>query len=497
MLATALRRLMFPARFSSPPAIVEAEMLVRARISASSGDPKETEKNRIKLITASLVEAGASSVEVAWPNGSNVVHSTGLDRAKEFVDIACTSGDLHVTSSHVKRLVAAALESKSNVRFDFEKAMFVYSMGLAFDVSARYSGGDAVPSEKLLPVTDDDVLDAYRVFADTHLPNTVILELNSTCNFKCGYCPFHGDDQTDPRYLGKAKATEMSLENFEKIVKQIAAWPRKYSEHVVTIAPFSRGEFFLSHDWKRALEIIHEAGLRSYVCSNASILSTEILDTVMKDGLLDHLTISLDATTKEENYRTRRNTKFNKIIANIEHASQLRKNGSPTFLQLNCTITETNKDSIDEYTRGWIDKVDIMLIGPTHVLNRATKHVTYDYQYSTSGPDHGVESHEVPCSFLFQTLEIYSNGNISLCAACGSERIPIGNAFDEEDIFAVRSRSKLFNNVRNVFISGQGNNGHPYCANCLMYKGHFARTEKRDGAHYRFDHSSWIVQNTK
>lgn len=494
---------------------------VRAGILANSGLSQKLEKNRIRLLCRALEEAGVEEVflcGVSQEARADFGHASHQDLSALFQEcgsnllLVCPSSQYHVTSQHIRKIVETAVESGKNTSFNHEGCRYLGNMGLNFALAAlfpaRCSQQDFHPeylnfwnetgpfkaengSVNSLEISQEDIQSAYRVFTETSLPSTYTVELNSSCNFRCGYCPFHGDDEANPLFVRADQGREMALEDFERIVKDIAAWEDDYAATQKTIAPFWRGEFFLSKNWESALRIIRENGLRSYVCTNASVLSEEIVDKIFENNYLDQLSISLEATTHEMNLRVRKNTKYSTIVKNIERLLEKRDAlRSSLRVALNFTLIEENKGVVEEFVKKWGKKVDYILMGPWNRLNTQTGHGDFEKNLMFFDVNK-IRRKRVPCVYLYNSIGIDCDQNLHLCTPCGSTRVNIGN-LKNQTLRGARENSDLFQKVQAMHRDGTYMN-HDYCRNCTMWEFHFSVEEEKFGFRNMVTPYNWSV----
>jgi MoaA/NifB/PqqE/SkfB family radical SAM enzyme len=482
------------------------------------------EKNRIKLIAKELRAAGVRAVFIAGPFSffhatecGLPVHDLGhlIKNRRRGPLVIVPSHQFHIKARHIAKLLAAATEDGLRAEFDYHNTSFLAQMGLAFRAVAIPGAPASAASVELelhnlvlgeksafgpragvsaaLPIEDDDIQAAYGVYADVKVPANFIVELNSTCNFKCFYCPFHGENTSFPHFVHPGQGREMSLADFAEVTRNIADWRSPFYAEDKTIAPFWRGEFFLAEGWQRALEIIKENGLRSYVCSNASVLTDDIVDRLLAGARLDHLSISLEADSDVLNREIRRNTKFAQIVHSITRLLDLRaKTRRDMKVALNFTIVPSNKHIIEEYVNSWADKVDYILIGPRHHLPEGAQQTVFE---PWPAPMRNVlvanPTRKVPCIFLYNSMTIDCDLNLHLCSPCGSKRINIGSVKGRR-IRDVQAESPLFQHVRNLHLDGTYES-YPYCASCSMPLTHFAAKAEFAGHRVHAEPTSWVI----
>jgi hypothetical protein len=484
------------------------------------GFPVEVEALRVRRVAEQLRSAGLRRIFIAGTSDS--VRRLGVEYpARHFSTltrtqwssplIVCPSHQYHIQAHHIAKLLKIAIETRRNVEYQYTDSVFLAHMGLAFRLAVlqpscknlafeNFTFGtrkSVFPQPDLslaVPVDDSDILSAYNAYADTTTPSNFIVELNSTCNFKCFYCPFHGDDTSHPHYVGPGKGAEMQIDDFRDLLAQIAEWKTPYDHAPKTVAPFWSGEFFLAQNWDFALRSIKEFGLRSYVCSNASVLSEEIVDALTGSDYLDHLSISLEADSDDLNRLIRRNKKYDHILSMIDRALERRTRfGRKMTIALNFTMVDSNQHIVSDYVSRWLNKVDYVLLGPRCTLPPGADQPIFD-----SWPTYlreripSIPSRRVPCIYLFHTVSIDCHQNLHLCAPCGSKRITIGNVKGRR-IADVQRESPLFQKVVRMQRAGTYLN-YPYCASCVMYKNHFSTQTQVFGANVNADAHAWVMR---
>ncbi len=478
------------------------------------------EEKRIKRIIHELRASGTTQFAASELTGNAQIDSLfneviplqklPTEYANDFV-VMCPTSQYHVTNLHLKTMISAARLSGKTSCYQIVGSEFIGNMGLHFCIAVLAPQSASINPARLgylnfwneqtpfddettvnwLEISDAELREAYRSYAEIGRPKTVTVELNSTCNFKCSYCPFHGDDTENPLYVGPKLGREMCLEDFAKQVRSVAEWKDEFDPQVATIAPFWRGEFFMAGKWQEALAVIKENGLRSYVCTNGSVLRRDIVDTLMKTGLLDHLTISLDATDDEQNWATRRNAKFDRIQSIIEYAlSERARLARPMTIALNFTIVTENKEAIEAYVEQWGSKVDYILMGPRHKMNPQSLHGEYE-QDLVPWEQAPIPMRRVPCVYLVNTISVNCDQEMHLCAPCGSQRIEVANV-SKRGIAVERSESVKVKETIKSFEDGSFEN-NDYCRNCSMWRFHFQSREERMGYAFTMNPQAWTI----
>lgn len=153
-------------------------------------------------------------------------------------------------------------------------------------------------------------------------------EVTNACNLRCKHClPMSGPPR--PGELTTEEATA-ALETFE------AAGASKVY--------FTGGEPFSRHDYPVLLARVAALGMRTFVITNATLLSEAMLETIKRCSV--ELGISLDGADEATNDAIRGSGSFQKAIGALRRC---RDNGIPTTLYV--TVTAANVGQLDAFAR--------------------------------------------------------------------------------------------------------------------------------------------------
>jgi radical SAM protein with 4Fe4S-binding SPASM domain len=134
------------------------------------------------------------------------------------------------------------------------------------------------------------------------MPLYMGIETTGLCNLRCVMCP-HGLPEQ------KAKRGHMKWETFTRIVDE--------AQHFIHEADlFGGGEALLHPRIFDMIRYAHDAGIRSRLHTNATVLNEEKSKKIIESGL-DFLSFSFDGYSKEEYERTRVNASYEDTLNNI------------------------------------------------------------------------------------------------------------------------------------------------------------------------------------
>ncbi len=132
-------------------------------------------------------------------------------------------------------------------------------------------------------------------------PLKLHLEPTSHCNLRCVMCP---------QSMGATKGNgHMDMALYQKIIDDA-------KKFVLEINLFFRGEPLLHPHIVDMVRIAREAGIRTHINTNATLLKGKMIGGLLDAGL-DKLTISFDAGEKDAYEQMRRGAKFERTLENV------------------------------------------------------------------------------------------------------------------------------------------------------------------------------------
>ena len=154
---------------------------------------------------------------------------------------------------------------------------------------------------------------ALRLGRAFHLPVALDIILTKACNLSCVFCISYSN-------LRGERWMDFGL--YRQIARHL--FP---SAHGVYFC--SGGEPFLYPHIREALQLARRYHTRTVISSNGMLLSRETARWLVRDRILNELTISFDGACKETLERLRRGAKFETILDNLAYLDHIkRRNGS-------------------------------------------------------------------------------------------------------------------------------------------------------------------------
>lgn len=275
------------------------------------------------------------------------------------------------------------------------------------------------------------------------IPLTIQIEPSSACNFKCFYC-----QRQDGKHI--LKNSNLKYDSFKLLVDQLVKC--NYGK-VKTLMFVGLGEPLLNKDLPNMIKLAKDNKVCNIikVITNGSLLSEETNIRLIDSGL-DVLRISLQGLTDKEYFDVCGvNVDFNKMIENIKHFYENKKN-CKVFIKILDKVLGDRKDEFFDMFSGICDEI-------------AIEHLV-DYESTNNKNIWNEESLGIDvCPYPFYQMYIDSEANIRKCIeASGSDEI-IGNLHSDNCIDVWNS--KEWNEFRIMLLNKKRYTCN-LCKNCKI-----------------------------
>ena len=216
-------------------------------------------------------------------------------------------------------------------------------------------------------------------------PIEISLESTAKCNLYCPMCP---------RHIYTFDNENVDLELYRKIVQDC-------KQYVEFIWPYGIGEPMIHPNIFEMIRLTREAGIRTGMSTNATLLDDRRADLLLDSGL-DYVILAFDGATKETYEKYRVGAVFEKTRENILNFLRRKLDRkSPIYVVLQMVLLKENVHEIDAYRKLWsipgVDEVrfkrdEVQIDGtkiadvefksqrrhPCHLLWRGPMYVRYD-----------------------------------------------------------------------------------------------------------------------
>ena len=235
-------------------------------------------------------------------------------------------------------------------------------------------------------------------------------EVTDHCNAECIMCP------RDVHKLGRPHGI-MDRRQYEKSIDEVTALGCKQ----VVLTSF--GEPLIDKGLERKIAYAKSKGLRTYIISNASLLTRRRAKGLIEAGL-DELRISYYGMRKESYEKVMVGLNFETTMKNLADFLELREElGSKRpRLEISWLVLPENEDETELFKEYWLDRADAIEVWMPHNFGDGR-----DYRQrfeeramkTTCGrPENG-------------PLQIQWNGEVIPCCYDYNNQIVLGNAFEQ------------------------------------------------------------------
>jgi len=286
-------------------------------------------------------------------------------------------------------------------------------------------------------------------------PYIVFLDPSDLCNFQCKFCP-NGDRERLKGINGR-NFGPMDFNLYKKFIDDLTKFPNK----IKVLRLFKDGEPLLNKRFPDMVKYAKEKQIAEKIdtTTNASLLTNKLADALIDSGI-DQINISIEGTTTEE-YKdfTKCKINFDTFYSNIKYLYDNRKE---------CHILiKINEDEISEESKQrFLD-----LFGPIsdgiYLEHTISCWPTFDLKNVNVNKDVGIYGQPIKevavCPYVFYSIAINSNGDISVCFLDWERKLVIGN-IKNSNIADIWNGEEM-NNYRKLFLSGK-RKSHEFCGQC-------------------------------
>lgn len=290
------------------------------------------------------------------------------------------------------------------------------------------------------------------------LPLSLNVELNSTCNHKCIFCPYHGE--TAPHPVGNYSM------DFDLVIKILdEAWSLGIGKKELGF--YASGEPFL---YKKLPEVIAYAKKKgfcyTFLTTNGSLATPDRIKAVVDAGL-DSIRFSVNACEREQYEAIHGRDDFNKVYNNIKFLSEYReKSGNRIAISLSCVVTRKTdgmQQSIREQFKDFVDDIIFLPVSIEPEMQDALKDHVFEKDL------HFEINESFICNSIFDAMYIDAKADVVVCCqGCGREDAIAYHLSDGLDLKKAWE-SPVYQEYRKMFLEHTGLKG-TICEQCYLVK---------------------------
>ncbi|MBI5936780.1 MAG: radical SAM protein [Betaproteobacteria bacterium] len=278
-------------------------------------------------------------------------------------------------------------------------------------------------------------LENYDMYASTPFPKMVVIAFTYVCNALCPGCAY-----TNSSIRSDYKDTKHMPEGtFKKIADEVG-------KHGAWLRISGGGEPLIHPEALPLIEYAKQAGCQVGLITNGSLLTRQKAERLMRAGL-DMLEFSVDAATAEDYEIVRKGLDFDKLVANVRAAREMRDAQGFKTRIIASAVNQKTID-IDAAERFWSPYVDLF---------QKRKFLTWGINSLANSADpvpYIKKEDRIPCPIIFDRLLIDSKGRAAFCIYDIAGVTDMGNV-NEMSIHEIWTGAK-FQDIRQAHLSGHG-----------------------------------------
>jgi MoaA/NifB/PqqE/SkfB family radical SAM enzyme len=280
--------------------------------------------------------------------------------------------------------------------------------------------------------------------------DTICIETALTCNSRCVFCGHHN----------KPMAGIMSTDLFRKIIDECY----DYGIKNVTLGIY--GEVMVDKNLLDKIGYIRKQGLTYNIITNASLLTSQITDELIRLGGLANISFSVNGFSKEVYEETMVGLNRDVTYSNVLYFLEQKEKFKADNIKVTITAVETkiNKDDFKEFYQFWKKQKGVNSVLSGELIDRMG--IEYRGEVGELGPMTKKTNWLLPCRQLWGPLNVYYDGKVSPCCVDNDKRELIIGDCNKQTIREI-STGKELNNLRQCHL-GEKRRQHPICGQCYL-----------------------------
>ncbi len=238
------------------------------------------------------------------------------------------------------------------------------------------------------------------------LPKSLNIELNTNCNQKCVFCPFHGE-----KAYQQLETTMMKYEDAVAILDQAHALGIGEKE----VGFYMAGEAFIHKDLARVIQYAKDLGFQyTFLTTNGALATPDKMKEVLDAGL-DSIRFSVNASDRESYAEIHGRDDYEQVLENIKYmAEYIKQNNLSVATSISCVITKQTLGIQDDVRKIFGQYVDDILFIPV-LMNRLNFDADFIEKYKIMDDSRATINEEYVCPILYNTMYIGANMKVMPC----------------------------------------------------------------------------------
>lgn len=283
-------------------------------------------------------------------------------------------------------------------------------------------------------------------------PLTVTLELVNRCNLDCIMCYTINHAE---------KKSTLDMPRLRHILDECER------EGLPAMVIGLGSEPLLYKPIRDVLKATTDAKVMDIFLGTNGVLMNESISEYLVQNQIARVEISLDAATPETYLKVRRKDELERIERNVEKLLEIKKrnNSALPVIRLCFCVLPVNSHEQEMFLKKWEGRVDYVDFQKFYDFGSVD-------ELRATGTIAGIENVEVEdrhCAYPFNSLHVWSNGNVTPCCTffAKNEGLVVGN-IAEESLRQIWEGDRI-KEIRRQLLTGDLN---PTCRVCLAQRDH-------------------------
>ena len=252
------------------------------------------------------------------------------------------------------------------------------------------------------------------------IPGQIIIELTNACNLRCPVCPTH--------FAMKRTRGLMDFGLYKSIIDEF-----KNEKIKPDIVMNFAGEPLLHPEVDKFVRYAAENGHKTFISTNATRLSEELSEKLIRAGLSD-IHLCLEGITKESHEVYRRGSSFETVKKNIENFVAVKKKRlkEKPFVAIQTLLTSFSENEVDDIIK-WAKNIgaDAINLKTLSMGSYTTEEMKEEYKYLLPTKKEFLRKssdvNKTLCSWPLRYAVVYWNGELGLCCVDFDNTVKLGN----------------------------------------------------------------------
>lgn len=297
----------------------------------------------------------------------------------------------------------------------------------------------------------------FNFCSDPPLPRSLNIELNSSCNQRCVFCPFHGEYASN-----HPKFATIPLQKAKMIIDEA----KRLGIGEKEVGFYLAGEAFLYKDLAEIIDYTKKVGFDYvFLTSNGALATPQRMKDVLDAGL-DSIRFSVNAADRDTYMEIHGRDDFDVVCDNIRWMREyIDQTGKEIATSISCVITKKTLGIQKEMIALFQQYVDDILFVPV-MVNRLNVDVDFLEKYQLIDESNATINSEFICPMLFDTMYINADLEVVPCCDAYDDNCSFYDLKDDFDLEHAWMCEE-YRRYRDIFLKKASDKG-TICEKCIL-----------------------------